>query len=85
MRMHTLYLVAPKISELISKMATGVGIPGLFDSQSQESNHRAPPQPLPSTGGGGGANRNTLDELMAEKGSLGPNFAHSLRLLNEGI
>ena len=80
MRMHTHNLVVPK--NHLSKMATGGGIPGLFDSQSQEPNHRAPPQPLPSTGSGSG---NTLEELMAEKGSLGPNFAHSLRLLNEGI
>ncbi|XP_064382906.1 KH domain-containing, RNA-binding, signal transduction-associated protein 2-like isoform X2 [Halichondria panicea] len=80
MRMHTHNLVVPK--NHLSKMATGGGIPGLFDSQSQEPNHRAPPQPLPSTGSGSG---NTLEELMAEKGSLGPNFAHSLRLLNEEI
>ncbi len=67
-------------------MATEM-IPGLFDDEAhEEGNHNmslAGSVPLSSMRGGE-STRNILEELMAEKGSLGPNFSHSLRLLDEG-
>lgn len=68
------------------KMATEM-IPGLFDAEGHEDpNHGmslSGSLPLSSTRGGE-TNRSILEELLAEKGSLGPNFAHSIRLLDEG-
>lgn len=51
-------------------------IPGLFDSNSQMAGGHQD---------GGDGSRSILDELLAEKGSLGPNFIHSNKLLDEGM
>lgn len=65
-------------------------IPGLFDTKSQnvgQMNHNVSlgmATPLNSSVGDS-SSKNALEELLAEKGSLGPNFVHSNRLLDEGI
>lgn len=38
-----------------------------------------------ATGRQDGNDRSVLDDLLAEKGSLGPNFVHSNKLLDQGI
>lgn len=59
-------------------------IPGLFDSGAHDESNNNMSLSVPVSMTATSGNRDILDELLAEKGSLGPNFAHSIRLLDEG-